>query len=93
MTEILADVSIRDFAWSLQVDDDKWLLTLASGWYAFKHTCDRGKRGVIICSPELTPGPDGHKITGTVSITITPSILCQDCGTHGYITNGKWVAA
>jgi hypothetical protein len=23
----------------------------------------------------------------------TPSILCPDCGTHGFVTNGQWVAA
>lgn len=23
-------------------------------------------------------------------LTLTPSILCRECGAHGYITNGQW---
>lgn len=26
-------------------------------------------------------------------LTLTPSILMQTCGCHGYITEGKWVSA
>jgi hypothetical protein len=26
-------------------------------------------------------------------LTITPSVLCRTCGDHGYITEGRWVAA
>ena len=26
-------------------------------------------------------------------LTVTPSILCVDHGTHGFITDGKWVNA
>lgn len=26
-------------------------------------------------------------------LTITASILCQECGLHGFITNGQWVSA
>lgn len=25
-------------------------------------------------------------------LTVTPSILCAMCGTHGFITDGKWVS-
>lgn len=35
----------------------------------------------------ITPG-------GSVfDVTVTPSILCEDCGTHGFITNTKWKEA
>ena len=26
-------------------------------------------------------------------LTITPSVLCRACGTHGFITGGRWVSA
>ena len=26
-------------------------------------------------------------------LTITPSVLCRACGDHGFITDGRWVAA
>ena len=26
-------------------------------------------------------------------LTVTPSILCKECGLHGFITDGKWVPA
>ena len=37
-----------------------------------------------------------HAVTGwqvqqTEPLTVTPSILCGRCGTHGFITNGAWV--
>ena len=55
----------------------------------FEHRCDRGgKRGVIVCAPSLH---DDHVITGTrEKPTVRASILCPDCGTHGYITDGAW---
>lgn len=32
------------------------------------------------------PGDEEH-------LTVTPSLLCQSCGHHGFITNGRWVPA
>lgn len=69
----------------------------------FEHRCDRGERGVIICAPALQIG-NGHALTwapnnypgyeGLFDVaTVTPSISCPDCGTHGFITNGRWVDA
>lgn len=66
-------------------------------WYGptrFRHRCDRGPRGVIICAPLLSEGPGGHVVTGTdAGSTVTPSILCTDCGTHGFVTDDQWRAA
>lgn len=25
-------------------------------------------------------------------LTVVPSILCSECGTHGFITNGQWIS-
>lgn len=64
-------------------------------WYSdgsarFEHRCDRGERGVVVCAPLLG---DQHTIVQRDPLTISPSILCPDCGTHGFIRNGRWVAA
>lgn len=59
----------------------------------FDHLCDRGPRGIIFCAPRLANvnQPGGHQITGTRECpTVRASILCEDCGTHGFITDRKW---
>ena len=64
----------------------------------FEHRCDRGERGVIICAPKLTNvgEPGGHQVTWTINDagrkvpTVRASVLCPDCGTHGFITEGRW---
>ena len=79
------------------------LLTYSNGTVRFEHRCDRGARGVIICAPALRIG-SGHSITyspckrpacrGTHDVpTVRPSISCPDCGTHGFITDGRWADA
>lgn len=91
-----------DSGWflSLPVDrTDKALLFYADGTVRFRHRCDRGERGVIVCAPALQLD-GGHSITtrdpvadkGT-PVTVTPSILCSDCGTHGFVRDGQWRAA
>lgn len=66
------------------------VLFYPNGDRRFEHRCDRGPRGVIICAPLLQ---SDHIQTQADPLTITPSILCPDCGTHGFITNGLWVDA
>lgn len=57
----------------------------------FAHRCDRGERGVIRCAPLLQPE---HTVTSAeAGPTVSPSILCPDCGTHGFVRDGKWVQA
>lgn len=67
----------------------------------FEHLCDRGQRGVIVCAPLLTNvgQPGGHHITwsllgsGRMAPTVRASILCPDCGIHGFVTDGRWAGA
>jgi hypothetical protein len=33
----------------------------------------------------------GWVVRSTDPLTVTPSILCTGCGTHGFITDGQWV--
>lgn len=34
----------------------------------------------------------GWQVDQIEPMTVTPSIKCLRCGTHGFITNGEWVA-
>lgn len=67
------------------------LLTYADGTVRFEHRCDRGERGTVICAPALRIG-DGHTLTRNDrgKPTVRASILCDDCGTHGFVTDGRW---
>jgi hypothetical protein len=80
------------------VGPSRRLLYYPNGDVRFEHRCDRGARGVIICAPALDPA---HQISRNGNEThanprgeptITPSILCPDCGLHGFVTNGWWRA-
>lgn len=81
------------------------LLTYDDGTVRFEHRCDRGERGVIICAPALCVGPHASGPLGTHTLTrndtrtrecpegqptVRASVLCPDCGTHGFITDGGW---
>lgn len=39
----------------------------------------------------LPLGPAHWHLEKSDPITITPSILCEACKIHGFITNGEWV--
>lgn len=66
------------------------VLFYPDGSARFEHRCDRGERGTIICAPLLQLASGGHRIVQDDPLTIEPSILCADCGTHGFVTEGRW---
>jgi len=35
----------------------------------------------------------GWAVTQTDPLTVTPSILCHSCKTHGFIRQGQWIPA
>lgn len=39
--------------------------------------------------------PDGPlwRVESWEPLTISPSVLCRQCGNHGFIRNGQWVPA
>ncbi len=77
-------------------DGAAYLLRLyEDGTVRFEHICDRGDRGIVVCSPALHVGPhgDGHRIVSRDPWHIEPSILCPDCGTHGFVRDGVWTPA
>lgn len=58
---------------------------------AVEHTCTRPRDGLtVICAPFLTGGPAGHQLLSEEPLTVSPSVLCADCGLHGFITDGVW---
>jgi hypothetical protein len=80
-----------NFDWSFGLGDEMALFFYADGVVRFRHRCDRGARGVIYCGPRLQIG-SGHSlaIDASDTPTVTPSILCEDCGTHGFVNAGVW---
>lgn len=60
------------------------------------HVCDRGKlqpSGVNFeNAPEWIKGPR-WQLAAEDPLTVHPSILCESCGLHGFITAGIWVSA
>lgn len=77
----------------VDVGDNKAILFYPDGTVRFQHTCDRTAqgRGVIVCAPLLRIG-HGHSIRQRDPLTISPSLRCGDCGTHGYIHDSIWGA-
>lgn len=71
---------------------DYRVLWYEDGTARFEHRCDRGERGVVVCAPALQLS-GGHRIVQRDPLTVEPSILCPDCGTHGFIRDGRWVEA
>jgi hypothetical protein len=87
--DLLGTYTIRDDG---EVLPAMALVGYPDGRIAFRHVCDRGERGVIVCAPFLRLD-GGHRLVSRYPLTITPSILCPDCNTHGFVTDGQWVAA
>lgn len=71
----------------IDVGDKKVVLFYGDNTVRFQHVCDRTGRGTITCAPLLDPA---HTVLEMRPLTIHPSIQCPDCGTHGYVTGGKW---
>lgn len=57
-----------------------------------EHPCPSGNGKARVIAPALQIGR-GHTITHSDPVTVTPSVMCPDCGLHGHITNGVWVPA
>jgi hypothetical protein len=69
------------------VDDDPQFLLDDDGLHVwFKHQCGSGT------STTMLPRPPWF-VLSPLPLTVAPSVHCKRCGTHGFITDGKWVAA
>lgn len=83
-----------DWSRVVHVGTNRAIAFYGPGVVRFVHRCDRSvsNRGAIICAPALRIGK-GHTVTAEDPLTITPSILCPDCGDHGFVTDGRWIGA
>lgn len=86
---------------------DVTILFMEDARVLVSHLCDRrpgnaarnerfrADAGLVRCAPSLTPGPGGHRVVDSTKATLTidPSILCEDCGMHGWVRDGRWVTA
>lgn len=91
MSEYYGDLTNAYGPWAKRVDlkDERAVLFYADGSARFRHHCDRGDRGTVICAPLLQMG-HGHSIVQEDPLIIVASVLCPDCGTHGFVTDGEW---
>lgn len=63
------------------------LLVFEDGAYGIEHRCKEvGDGDHLVVAPKLK-----HVVTGEwPKVTVRPSVLCPDCGLHGFITDGAW---
>lgn len=58
----------------------------------FAHDCKQISDGRRLRSAPMLQIGNGHTIVNADPLTIVASILCSDCGLHGWVTDGKWVS-
>jgi hypothetical protein len=67
--------------------------TVAPAKIRVRHDCAAGDGKPVRSAPELWEYHTIINADDPVTITVTPSIACNFCGLHGWITDGKWVDA
>lgn len=76
-----------------QGTNDLDILFMGDGEVRFSHVCRLARSGMVMrIAPRLQIG-NGHTIVNRDPLTIVASILCGDCGVHGFVTEGRWVSA
>lgn len=67
-------------------------LFYADGTIRVMHDCRiiDGQRLVVAPALQLN---GGHRVVQEKPLTVEPSVLCPDCGLHGFIRAGRWVSA
>lgn len=78
--------------WQVGADANGFALAVrhtTDGW-RFSHVCDLPRSGVRL---RIAPLLTNHQIATVSPLHIEPSILCADCGIHGFVRLGKWVSA
>ena len=84
--------SLVRLGWSRAVDHGKvQSLHYPDGTIRVRHECHAARwpdNLRLVVAPALTV--PGHIVVSVDPVTIAPSILCEDCGLHGYIENNAW---
>jgi hypothetical protein len=70
------------------------VLFMTDGLVRIAHDCKltggAGAEQLRIAPTLATPG---HIVAAGLPVTISPSILCSDCGLHGFVIASEWVPA
>lgn len=69
---------------------DYRLLWYANGDLRFEHPCIAGDGSACINAPLITKHDVAER---DGKVTISPSILCHGCNTHGFIAESRWRVA
>jgi hypothetical protein len=87
-----AEVDFTPEGWeaSEEFGDERSLRFYPDGTIRFRHRCKQVDGMQIYAAPTLAPG---HVFESRRPSTIGGSILCPDCGTHGWVRAGEWVGA
>jgi hypothetical protein len=73
-----------------QAENSIDILFMEDGEVRFSHVCRLARSGQVMrIAPRLQIG-DGHTVVTREPLTIVASILCGDCGIHGFVTDGTW---
>lgn len=94
MPTVFAACYDRSYERIIQIigSNTKDVLVYADGTLRFRHHCKVIDGTCLVVAPALRLG-EGHQVVSMDPLTIEPSILCPDCGTHGFIRHGEWIAA
>lgn len=66
--------------------DGSW----CGGWIGFANVTDPGRDGAI--EPYRRDGVK-HHLDSEAPLTVSPSLACRTCPSHGWIRDGRWVDA
>lgn len=71
------------------------LIQYEDGTWRFRHMCHRERDGRTLDVAPLLG--EQHVVLvarmPSAPVTVRPSILCGDCGTHGWVESSTWVPA
>jgi hypothetical protein len=78
---------LYDTTWDRRLDAGPIALIYGpDGEIGVLHDCKTVDHFQLVVAPRLSPG---HTVSAD-GRTVTPSILCPDCGLHGFLTDGVW---
>lgn len=81
------------FTERVPVANELFVLFYPDGSVRFEHPCHNPRANLdVTTAPALQIGI-GHTLVSREPLHIEPSILCADCGTHGWVRNGEWAQA
>lgn len=84
-------VSVVDSIYPLDDDVMSVIFPKGDGPPHFRHRC-LAKRGDSIHERIAAPSLAKHTVVSRDPLHLEASILCLDCGTHGFVRDGHWKA-